>query len=223
MPVQDASDTDAGGDAVARGMRALLARRDAELTAGAKPVGWKIGFNTPAIQEHFGISEAVVGYLVDSGVVPPGSTTSLEGWVSPAVEVELAIRAGDDGEVAGLGPALELVDLDISFGDIEPVLAGNICHRAVVFGAEVPGADPWSLLASVTKDGSEVGRDGRITEDPATTLAFVRRFLADHGASLEPGDRIIAGSVLPPVSVVPGDSLDVSFGPFGALRIAFSD
>jgi 2-keto-4-pentenoate hydratase len=203
-------------------MRSLLARRDGELAAGAKGVGWKIGFNTPAIQEHFGISEAVVGYLVDSGIVEPGATTSLEGWVSPAVEVELAIRVGEDGAVAGLGPALELVDLDISFNDIEPVLAGNICHRAVIFGDEVPGADPWSLLATVEKDGSVVGRDGRITEDPASTVAFVRRFLADHGAALEPGHRVIAGSVLPPVSVAPGDALDVSFGPFGTLRIAFS-
>ena len=33
--------------AVARGMRAQLARRDAALAAGAAPVGWKIGFNTP--------------------------------------------------------------------------------------------------------------------------------------------------------------------------------
>ena len=48
-----------------------------------------------------------------------------------------------------------------------------------------------------------VGEDGRITEDPAITVAFVRRFLDDHGASLEPGHRIIAGSVLPPVSVAP--------------------
>jgi 2-oxo-hept-3-ene-1,7-dioate hydratase len=209
--------------AVARGMRALLARRDAELAAGAKPVGWKIGFNTPAIQQQFGISEAVVGYLVDSGVVEPDATVSLEGWASPAVEVELAIRVGDDGEVAGLSPALELVDLDISFDDIEPVLAGNICHRRVVFGDEVPDADPWSLVATVTKDGSLVARDGRLTEDPGTTVAFVRRFLAAHGSALEAGDRIIAGSVVPPVSVTPGDALDVSFGPLGALRIAFSD
>jgi 2-keto-4-pentenoate hydratase len=204
-------------------MQSMLARRDAELAAGAKGVGWKIGFNTPAIQAHFGIAEAVVGYLVDTGVVEPGATTSLAGWVSPAVEVELAIRVGDDGEVAGLGPALELVDLDISFGDIQPVLAGNICHRAVVFGEEVPGADPWSLLATVTKDGSVVAQDGRLTEDPAITVAFVRRFLTDHGASLEPDDRIIAGSVLPPISVSPGDVLDVSFGPLGELRAGFSD
>jgi 2-keto-4-pentenoate hydratase len=208
---------------VDRGMRALLARRDAELSAGASPVGWKIGFNTPAIQQHFGIDEAVVGYLVDSGVVEPGATTSLHGWGKPAVEVELAIRVGYDGEVAGLGPALELVDLDISFHEIEPVLAGNVCHRHVVFGDEVPGGDPWSLVASVSKEGSVLAKDGRLTEDPATTVAFVRRFLAAHGAALESGDRIIAGSLLPPLSVAPGDEIDVSFGPFGSLRAAFSD
>jgi 2-keto-4-pentenoate hydratase len=115
------------------------------------------------------------------------------------------------------------VDLDISFDDIQPVLAANICHRAVVFGDEVPGADPWSLLATVKEDGSVIAQDGRLTEDPATTVAFVRRFLTEHGASLEPGDRIIAGSVLPPIAVAPGDALDVSFGPLGELRAAFSD
>ena len=70
---------------------------------------------------------------------------------APAVEVELAARVGDDGVIAGLGPALELVDLDISFDDIEPVLAGNVCHRHVVFGAEVPDADPMALAAPLPR------------------------------------------------------------------------
>ena len=98
---------------VARGMRALLARRDDELAAGARPVGWKIGFNTAAIQQHLGLSDPVVGYLVDTGVTPDGATVPVAGWTAPAVEVELAIRVGDDGGVAGLAPALELVDLDL--------------------------------------------------------------------------------------------------------------
>ena len=71
-----------------------------------------------------------------------GATVSLAGWGAPAVEVEVAVRVGADGAVAGLAPALELVDLDISFDDIEPVLAGNICHRGVIFGDEVPGGRP---------------------------------------------------------------------------------
>jgi 2-keto-4-pentenoate hydratase len=215
-------DPTATAAAVTRGMRAQLARREAALAAGAAPVGWKIGFNTPAIQEHFGLTDAVVGFMVDTGVSSDGATVSLAGWVAPAVEVEVAVRVGADGEVVGLAPALELVDLDISFDDIEPVLAGNIWHRGVIFGDEVPGVDPLAMVAAVTEAG-EVVAEGRLTEEPATTAAFVRRYLASHGAELREGDRIIAGSVVAPVSVAPGDELSVSFGPLGSLSVRFGD
>ncbi len=215
MPGPDVSSS------VSRGMQTLLARRADDLAGGATGIGWKIGFDTPAIQQHFGLSDAVVGYLTDTRVVETGATVSLAGWVAPAVEVELAVRVGDDGGIAGLGPALELVDLDISFDDIEPVLAGNICHRGVVFGAEVPGADPMAMATRVTKDGALVA-EGRLTKDPAATVAFVRSYLSAHGSRLEPGQRIICGSVVPPVSVAPGDVPEVSFGPLGTLRVGFA-
>jgi 2-oxo-hept-3-ene-1,7-dioate hydratase len=206
--------------AVSRGMQTMLARRDAALAAGATQVGWKIGFNTPAIQQHFGLTDAVVGYMTDAGVSADGATVSLAGWTAPAVEVEVAVRVGDDGAVAGLAPALELVDLDISFDDIEPVLAANVCHRGVIFGDEVPGVDPWAMVATVTKAGAVVA-EGVLVEDPAATTAFVRSYLAAHGAALRPGDRIIAGSVVAPVAVAPGDALEVSFGPLGHLSVRF--
>ena len=213
------ADVDPDG-ALSRGMRALLERRDAELDGGAALVGWKIGFNSPAIQQHFGLTEAVVGYLVDTGVRPDGATVPVGGWSAPAVEVEVAIRVGRRGEVAGLAPALELVDLDLPFDDLEPILAGNVFQRGVVFGAEVPGVDPWAVRVTVTKNGDVVAQ-GRVTEDPAITTVFVGSFLAAHGAALEPGQRIIAGSMVVPIPVAPGDALDVSFGPLGELGVAF--
>ncbi len=216
----DSNTTDDPG-AVERGMRVLLARREAELKGGASAVGWKIGFNTPAIQAHFGLDDPVVGYLIDSGVTPDGSTVSVAGWTAPAVEVEMALRVGDDGGVAGIGPALELVDLDMPVADIEPVLEGNVCQRGVVFGEEVAGVDPWSVSVAVTKGGALVA-EGQPVEDPATTVAFVRRFLSDHGAALEAGHRIIAGSMVAPVAVEPGDELEVDFGPLGTLGVRFA-
>jgi len=211
-----------GGDPVSRGMRALLARRDAALASGKAAVGWKIGFNSPAIQAHFGLRTAVVGYLVESGVVADGATVRVGSWAAPAVEVEVAIRVGEDGGVAGLAPALELVDLDLPFDDIEPILAGNIFQRGVVFGGDVPGADPWTMAAAVHRAGQVVA-EGRLVEDPAATVAFVRSFLAGYGATLEPGDRIIGGSVVAPLPVAPGDALEVSFGPLGQLSVRFGD
>jgi 2-oxo-hept-3-ene-1,7-dioate hydratase len=224
MVGKDVAASESGG-AVARGARAMLARRDRDLTAGARGIGWKIGFNSPVIQEHFGLSEPVVGYLLDAGVVADGATVAVADWVAPALEVEVAIRVGGNGGVAGLAPALELVDLDMPFDGIEPVLADNICQRGVVFGDEVPGADPWAMVATVTRaagGAGEVVAEGRITEDPAQTVAFVRTFLAAHGGVLEPGDRIIAGSVVAPIAVGPGDGLHVDFGPLGGLQIAFA-
>ncbi len=212
-------------DPVARGMLALLGRRDGELAGGGCQVGWKIGFNTPAIQQHFGLSQPVVGYLLDRAVTPDRSTVELAGWTSPAVEVEVAVRVGESPSglpsVAGLAPALELVDLGISFEDIEPVLSANICQRGVVFGDEVPGVDPFSVTVDLTKNGKPAGR-GAVLEDPALTVAFVESFLAAHGATLEPGQRIIAGSLTAPLAVAPGDELTVTFGPLGALSVRFS-
>jgi 2-oxo-hept-3-ene-1,7-dioate hydratase len=211
---------------VARGMRALLARRDAELAAGARPIGWKIGFNTPAIQEHFGLTEPVVGYLTDAGLTADGATVSLNGWRAPAVEVEVAIRVGTDIGVGGLSPALELVDLGVPFDDIEVVLADNICQRGVVVGTEVPGVDPWEIACVVTKSdhgGAAVVAEGAIAEDPADTVTFVRGYLETHGASIVEGDAIIAGSMIAPLPVAPGEELAITFGPLGELRVSFGD
>jgi 2-keto-4-pentenoate hydratase len=193
-------------------MRLLLARRSAEVAAGAVPVGWKIGFNSPAVQQHFGLSEAVVGYLMDTGVRPDGATVAVGGWTAPAVEAEVAIRVGDRGEVAGLAPALELVDLDLPFDDLEPILAGNVFQRGVVFGEEVPGVDPWATRVAVTRGDATVA-EGGLTEDPAATVAFVRAFLAAHGSALVPGQ---------PLAVAPGETLHVGFGPLGELGVGFA-
>jgi len=220
MPGTGAPHDSGSSDPVARGMHAMLARREVALASGAEAAGWKVGFNSPAIQAHFGLRTAVVGYLLDTGVLPDAATVAVGTWTAPAVEVEVAIRVGEDGGVAGLAPALELVDLDLPYDDIEPILAGDIFQRGVVFGPEVAGADPWAVVATVRKAG-EVVAEGRITEDPAETVSFVRAFLAEHGAELEPGHRIIGGSVVAPLPVTPGDALEVSFGPLGHLSVRF--
>ncbi len=211
-------------DAVERGMRSQLARRDAETAGGAHQVGWKIGFNAPAIQEHFGLTHAVVGYLMDTGVVADGATISLAGWERPAVEVEVAVRVGVGGGavvVTGLAPALELVDLGIPFDHIEPVLAANICQRGVVFGGEVVDVDPFAVSVAIAKNDEPAG-EGSVLEDPAATATFVGTFLSTHGAELLDGQRIIAGSLAPPVFVAPGDHLAVTFGPLGSLSVTFA-
>jgi 2-keto-4-pentenoate hydratase len=208
--------------ALANGMRAQLARRDAQLDGGATAVGWKIGFNAKAAQDHFGLRGPVVGYLTDATVIAAGDDIAISGWVRAALEVEVAIRVGEDGGVAALAPALELVDLDRPLDRIEPILAHNVFHRGVVFGPEVDQVDLTELTVTVESELTRLRASGQLTESPATTIDVVRSFLATYGSELAPGDRIIAGSLIAPLSVEPGDAVDVSFGPLGQLTARFT-
>jgi 2-keto-4-pentenoate hydratase len=206
-------------------MRALLARRTEELEGGATAVGWKIGLNAKGLQDHFGIRGPVVGYLTDATVLVEGADIGIGGWLRPALEVEVAIRVGEDGGVAALAPALELVDLDRPFDRIEPILAQNIFHRGVVFGPELvgPAVDDLAvddLAVAVSRDGSQVA-EGQLVEAPADTIEVVRAFLEAHGAELLPGHRIIAGSLIAPLTVEPGEQLEISFGALGSLAATF--
>jgi 2-keto-4-pentenoate hydratase len=207
--------------AVAAGMRAQLERRRARLHDGDRRLGWKIGLNDPKAMERLGLDRPVVGHLLDSRRHDPGEALSLAGTTSPAIEPEVAIHLDDDGQLAGVGPALELIDAAPPFEDLERIIADNIFHRAVVLG---PAASVAKLpkRVRVARNGAEE-RAGDVAVDLAGTVALVAERLDAAGERLEAGDHIIAGSLTPAVRVVPGDHLTADFGELGELTIRFTD
>jgi 2-keto-4-pentenoate hydratase len=205
---------------VAAGMRALLARREAELAEGADPVGWKVGFNFPQLWDQLGLDAPVAGSLTSATVLEPGAPVSLQGWTAPLLEPEVAIHVGEDGGVAGLAPAAELVDVDLPLEDVEAILARNIFHRGVLFGP-VRGTELEGFRCEVRKNGEPVAAADRI-EDPADTLTHVAGFLAEHGARLRPGERVIAGSLTAPIPVAAGDEARVVIEPLGSVELSFA-
>lgn len=202
------------------GMRALLARREAELAEGARPVGWKVGFNLPALWPQLGIDAPLAGYLTTSTVVEPGAEVSVGGWTQAVLEPEIAITVGEGNTVAQLAPAIEVIDADLPFEDVAAILARNIFHRAVVFGPAAVGASVEGFSCRVRTSGEEV-RAADATEGPAETVTRVASFLECHGAQLLPGDRIIAGTLTPPVPVAPGDEVEVDLGALGRVSLRF--
>jgi 2-keto-4-pentenoate hydratase len=210
--------TSPANPAVAAGMRAQLARRDAELSAGAEPLGWKIGINVPAVQERLGIDAPVVGYMTSRSPVEPGGLVDVSGWSASMLEPEVAIRVGEDNGAAALAPAIELVDVDLPFEDIEAILAGNIFHRAVVLGEERPVGSAAGRCR-VLVEGEEAAA-APVECDVEGTISHVARYLAEHGSALAPGDVIIAGSLTAPVAVAPGSRIEVEVGELGAVTVS---
>ncbi len=191
------------------------------LAAGAERIGWKIGFTTPASQQEAGIESPVIGFLTSATSVRYGSHLSLEGVTRAMVEPEVAIEVGELGDAVALAAAIEVVDVNAPFSDIEAVVAANIFHRAVLLGDFRPGYLPPRHV-TVLVDGQDRERADVNDFDAEEVIAFVSRELAEVGETVKPGDKIIAGSLTPPVEISPGDRVGVSLDNLGMVQLFFT-
>jgi 2-keto-4-pentenoate hydratase len=221
---------------VVAGLPAQLELRAELLAQGAKPVGWKIGFNMPAVQKAFGITEPISGFITSASVIPAGKPHSLAGAGQPMAEPEVAIHLGAavepdcgaaeaEAAIAAFGPAIEVADVDPSITDLTEITAVNVFHRAVLFGEPVPDTPLDSVTARVTFNGDTFGEGNPLdaTLDPVAVVRVIARTIGAGGERLRPGDAIIAGTLVPPPVVSPGDELAVDLGPLGSLSLRFED
>ena len=59
------------------------------------------------------------------------------------------------------------------------------------------------------------------TGDLDGLVKHVAKTLKAAGAELERGDMVICGSIVPALSVSPGDTVEVSLAPLGSLTVSF--
>lgn len=210
---------------VQAGLEAQFAALRERTAAGERRLGFKIALNDPRVQQALGIAQPVIGYLASAAAVDADGSHSLAGATHPAVEPEIAVHVGEDGTIAGLGPALEVIDVNMPFDDLERVLAANVFHRAVVLGPVTAG------LTSVEGLSARFLRDGReehaidvaaAAMAPAEVVALVSGYLSAVGESLAPGDVIIAGSLVTALPAAPGERFELQVEGLGsvALQIA---
>jgi 2-keto-4-pentenoate hydratase len=208
---------------VAAGLPRQFERRARLLAGAAEPLGWKVGFNMPSVQEAFGITEPITGFLTTATVVPAGERHSLAGAGRPMAEPEVAIHIGADGAIVALAPAIEVADVDPSLTDLAEIVAVNVFHRAVLLGEPVAGASLDGVVAQVTLNGEAFGEAHPLEAklDPPGVVQFVAGMIGAAGERLRPGDAIIAGSLVPPPVVSPGDELALDLERLGAVSLAF--
>jgi len=218
---------------VKRGLTAQLDSRRGLIEAGARPRGWKIGLNAPAIQEKLALKHSVIGFLTDATLVPAGGAHSLADATQPAAEAEIAIElrrdVGDDAApdealaaIGSLSGAIEVVDFDRPLDDLEAVLATNVFHRAVVLGAPREDVAVSGVEVDVALDG-ETRYTVPAAVELADTIVLVADLLDACGERLRAGERIIAGALAPPVPVAPGQDLRCDFGPLGSVTLRFTN
>ena len=213
--------------------RRMLERRARLLERGERMIGWKLAFGSPHWLDKFGHSGPLVGFLAESNVRPPGSTFSCRGWIHPVAEPEIAVYLGKDVDepdrvaesISGLGPAIELADVDSPPEDLERVLEGNIFHRAVVLGPpdhSRVGGTVVGMRARITNNGTEAADTedlAALTGDLVSILAHTARLLQGAGTRLKAGELVIAGSVIPPIPLRPGDEVTFELVPLLPISV----
>lgn len=217
---------------IQRGTHRMLALRSKQLAAGEQPIGWKMGFGAPASLERFGLSAPLLGFVTDATLHDSPSTVSCAGWQAPVAEPEIAVYLGDDVEpghaaeaISGLGAAIELANIYPPSDDIEEILAGNIFHRAVVLGTPDPsraGGVRGDLRALVAHDGTEIADTTdleSLTGDLIGVVDHAAALLIAAGERLSAGDVVIAGSIVPPLQIKPGEEIVFELAPLPVISV----
>jgi len=206
------------------GMRRQLRQRKDLVLAGQAPLGWKLAFGAPVAMERLQIDAPLVGFLMRDAVLPSGRTISVENWKKPAAEPELAVYLGEAlspgsdrattmSAIAGLGPAIELADVDHPSEDIEGTLARNIYQRHLIIGPRQivnAGVVVEGLRARVERSGVEIANATdleALTGELISIVQHTANLLGFFGETLDAGQIIIAGSITPPIWVRPGEDI----------------
>jgi 2-keto-4-pentenoate hydratase len=227
---------------ISRGLTEQLRRRRVLLSSGHKPLGWKLAFGGPAAMERLQTNAPLVGFLMRNALVPSNSTISIAGWKKAAAEPEITVYLGKDlsagagrdtakAAIAGLGPAIEVADVDHPSDDVEGTLSCNIYQRHIILGRSDPvraGGLLDGLAARVLRNGAEFAciTDPRSLQNLTGELIDIVRhtanLLAAFGESLQAGQIIIAGSVIPPIWVEPGEELTFNLAPIDTISTRFA-
>jgi 2-keto-4-pentenoate hydratase len=208
---------------IARGTAALLTRRRLILAKAAEPVGWKVGFNAPDVQEKLGIDGPLAGFLTTNGLLEDGAEWSLGSDGEVIVESEVAVELGEDARsIVALLPALELADPPDLDQDVETVLAGNIFHRAVAFGPRVEAGSPGAARILVNGEEQHAVDAEWTGANLEEMVAAVARRLEAADERLRPGERIITGILAPPHTPRPGDTVRLELEAVGGVELRFA-
>ncbi len=218
-----------------------LALRMAE---GERVVGKKIGVTSKAVQDMLGVHQPDFGFLTDRMYVagPIGIDAHL--LIQPRAEAEIAfilresltgpgVSAADViAATEAIVPCFEIVDSRIDDWRISIIdtVADNASCGVFVLGDE--RIDPRSvslpdLHVSVTKNGAPLseGLGSAVQGDPAQAVAWLANTLGAYGVTLDAGDIILSGSLVPLADAAKGDvfGMVLSDGvqPIGGCAAAF--
>ncbi len=187
------------------------------VAAGDRVIGYKVGCTGPGTVAQFGIEGPIRGYLYESEIRHTGDELDMAAFAHLAIEGEMALRIGDDGQIAAAFPVIELHHF--VFRAPRKTLAELVANNGLNAGIVLP-EEAWlssrtylakDALLSVRVNGSVLGSGDLwpLPGGPLASLGWLRRHLAEFTLTLVPGQIVLAGTPLDLYLVESGDHIAV--------------
>lgn len=215
----------------------FLKRRVAQ---GERVVGKKIGVTSKAVQDMLGVRQPDFGFLTDWMQVEGDIDVDEKALIAPRAEAEIAfilkapltgpgVTAADViAATESIAPCFEIVDSRIRDWKISIVdtVADNASCGVFVLGearADPRDHDLPALHVTVTKNGARLseGRGSAVQGDPAQAVAWLANTLGALGVTLDAGDMILSGSLVPLEPAVKGDVFEMTLHGIGRCVARF--
>ena len=206
----------------------FLSRR---LQDGERVVGKKIGVTSKAVQDMLGVHQPDFGFLTDVMHVEGDIDVDAHRLIAPRAEAEIAFILKDSLNGPGvtaadviaateaIAPCFEIVDSridDWKIGIVDTVADNASCGVFVVGAARLDprGLDLPSLHVAVAQNGSALseGYGHAVQGDPAQAVAWLANTLGAYGVTLDAGDIILSGSLVPLAPAKKGDIFEMILG-----------
>jgi len=187
------------------------------VAAGDRVIGYKVGCTGPGTVAQFGMEGPIRGYLYESEIRHTGDELEMAAFAHMAIEGEMALRIGDDGQIAAAFPVIELHHF--VFRARRKTLAELVANNGLNAGIVLP-EEAWlssrtylakDALLSVRVNGSVLGSGDLwpLPGGPLASLGWLRRHLAEFTLTLVPGQIVLAGTPLDLYPVKSGDHIAV--------------
>lgn len=208
----------------------------AELVAGKRVSGKKVGLTSKAVQQQLGVDQPDFGVLFADMEFLSGQDVPAKRLIQPKVEAEVAFIVGRD--IVGTAPtwseflaclayalpAIEIVDSAIT--DWKITLVDTVADNASS-GLYVLGDQPMAIGdASLAEVGMQLDKNGQTASigggaaclgHPLRAAYWLARTMAERGQALLAGEVILSGALGPMVPVVAGDLVQVRIGALGSV------
>lgn len=217
----------------------MVSRR---IEAGERIIGKKIGVTSRPVQEMLGVYQPDFGYLTDKMMFPNGGPMPIsQKLIQPRAEGEIAFKLKCDLSGPGVTnedvleateyvmPCFEVVDSRIRDWriKIQDTIADNASCGLFVLGEDRADPGPLdfpSLRMRVTKNGRPLseGVGAAALDSPLNCVRWLANTLSEFGMTLNAGDVVLSGSLVPLEPVTAGDHMDLEIEGVGTANVRFT-